>query len=54
MWSASWRTDEIGVLALEFDRMVDKLTDARRRLVDRSYEAGAAEAIRARPLAIVR
>ena len=38
------RTDEIGVLALEFDRMVDKLTDARRRLVDRSYEAGAAEA----------
>jgi sensor domain CHASE-containing protein len=38
------RTDEIGILALEFDRMVDKLTDARRRLVDRSYEAGAAEA----------
>ena len=38
------RTDEIGVLALEFDRMVDKLTDARRRLVDRSYEAGATEA----------
>ncbi len=28
----------------EFDRMVDKLTDARRRLVDRSYEAGAPEA----------
>jgi len=38
------RSDEIGVLSIEFDRMVDKLTDARRRLVDRSYEAGAAEA----------
>ncbi len=36
------RQDEIGVLAREFDRMVDKLADARRRLVDQSYEAGAA------------
>jgi two-component system NtrC family sensor kinase len=37
------RKDEIGVLAREFDRMVDKLADARRRLVDQSYEAGAAQ-----------
>ncbi|NJD31139.1 MAG: HAMP domain-containing protein [Gammaproteobacteria bacterium] len=36
------RQDEIGILAREFDRMVDKLADARRRLVDQSYEAGAA------------
>ena len=37
------RQDEIGVLAREFDRMVDKLADARRHLVDRSFEAGAAQ-----------
>jgi sensor domain CHASE-containing protein len=37
------RRDEIGVLAREFDRMVDKLADARRRLVDQSFEAGAAQ-----------
>ncbi len=37
------RQDEIGVLAREFDRMVDKLQDARRRLVDQSFEAGAAQ-----------
>ena len=37
------RLDEIGVLAREFDRMVDKLEDARRRLVDQSFEAGAAQ-----------
>jgi sensor domain CHASE-containing protein len=37
------RQDEIGVLAREFDRMVDKLEDARRRLVDQSFEAGAAQ-----------
>jgi sensor domain CHASE-containing protein len=37
------RGDELGVLAREFDRMVDKLTDARRRLVDQSFEAGAAQ-----------
>ena len=38
------RTDEIGVLAREFDRMVDRLADARRRLVDQSFEAGASQA----------
>ena len=37
------RRDEIGILAKEFDRMVDKLADARRRLVDQSFEAGAAQ-----------
>jgi sensor domain CHASE-containing protein len=37
------RSDELGVLAREFDRMVDKLADTRRRLVDQSFEAGAAE-----------
>lgn len=37
------RRDEIGILAREFDRMVDKLADARRRLVDQSFEAGAAQ-----------
>jgi two-component system, NtrC family, sensor kinase len=37
------RTDEIGVLAREFDRMVDKLADARHRLADQSFEAGAAQ-----------
>jgi len=37
------RPDELGVLAREFDRMVDKLADARRRLVDQSFEAGAAQ-----------
>ena len=37
------REDEIGILANEFDRMVDKLADARRRLVDQSFEAGAAQ-----------
>jgi sensor domain CHASE-containing protein len=37
------RADELGVLAHEFDRMVDKLADARRRLVDQSFDAGAAQ-----------
>jgi sensor domain CHASE-containing protein len=37
------RDDELGILAREFDRMVDKLADTRRRLVDQSFEAGAAE-----------
>ena len=37
------RPDELGVLAREFDRMVDKLADARRGLVDQSFEAGAAQ-----------
>jgi len=39
----SERRDELGILAREFDRMVDKLEDARRRLVDHSFEAGAAQ-----------
>ncbi len=37
------RRDELGTLAREFDRMVDKLEDARRRLADHSFEAGAAQ-----------
>lgn len=37
------RSDELGILAREFDRMVDKLADTRRRLVDQSFEAGASE-----------
>ena len=35
--------DEFGQLGREFDRMVGKLADARRQLVDRSFEAGIAE-----------
>jgi two-component system, NtrC family, sensor kinase len=37
------RTDELGELAREFDRMVTRLADARRQLVDRSFDAGVAE-----------
>ena len=37
------RADEIGLLAREFDRMVDRLSDARGRVVDQSFEAGAAQ-----------
>ncbi len=37
------RSDEFGNLAQEFDRMVAALADARRRLLDRSFEAGVAE-----------
>ena len=37
------RSDEIGELAREFDRMVGKLAGARRQLVDQSFEAGIAE-----------
>jgi signal transduction histidine kinase len=37
------RNDELGVLAREFDRMVDQLAETRRRLVDQSFEAGAAQ-----------
>jgi sensor domain CHASE-containing protein len=37
------RNDELGVLAREFDHMVDQLADTRRRLVDQSFEAGAAQ-----------
>jgi two-component system, NtrC family, sensor kinase len=37
------RTDELGELSREFDRMVTHLADARRQLVDRSFDAGVAE-----------
>ncbi len=35
--------DEIGRLAREFDRMVQRLAESRRQLVDRSFQAGFAE-----------
>ncbi len=35
--------DEIAVLAREFDRMVERVTDSRRQLVDQSFQAGFAE-----------
>jgi two-component system, NtrC family, sensor kinase len=38
--------DEIGQLGAGIDSMVTKLQDARSRLVERSYEAGAAEMVR--------
>jgi two-component system, NtrC family, sensor kinase len=37
------RKDEIGTLAREFDHMVEALAAARRKLVDQSFDAGAAE-----------
>jgi sensor domain CHASE-containing protein len=37
------RRDEFGVLAREFDRMVDRLAQSRTALVDQSYQAGFAE-----------
>jgi two-component system NtrC family sensor kinase len=37
------RTDELGTLAREFDRMMDRLVAVRRELVDRSFESGVAE-----------
>ena len=37
------RQDEIGVLAREFDRMVERVAESRSRLVDQSFEAGFAE-----------
>jgi two-component system, NtrC family, sensor kinase len=37
------RQDEIGVLAREFDRMVERVAESRTRLVDQSFEAGFAE-----------
>jgi two-component system NtrC family sensor kinase len=37
------RKDEVGVLARTFDDMVDRLTEVRRRLIDRSYHSGVAE-----------
>jgi len=36
------RRDEIGILAREFDRMLASLADARRRLLDHSYQSGIA------------
>ena len=37
------RDDEIGVLAQEFDRMVERVEHSRTQLVDQSYQAGFAE-----------
>jgi len=37
------RRDEIGLLGNEFDRMVDRLADTRRRLLNESYRTGASE-----------
>ncbi|MGH8264663.1 MAG: ATP-binding protein, partial [Steroidobacteraceae bacterium] len=37
------RGDELGELATEFDHMVERLTAARRELVDQSFDAGIAE-----------
>jgi two-component system, NtrC family, sensor kinase len=36
-------SDEIGRLAREFDRMVERVADTRRQLVDQSFQAGFAE-----------
>lgn len=40
------RRDELGILAREFDRMTDRLADARRRLIEQSYQDGVAEMAR--------
>jgi len=37
------RADEIGALALEFDRMVGQLFEARKQLLEQSYQSGIAE-----------
>ena len=37
------RKDELGMLAAEFDRMTDRLADARRRLIDQSFVSGRAD-----------
>ena len=37
------RADEIGALASEFDRMVAKVADSRRQMIDHSFHAGMAE-----------
>ena len=37
------RSDEIGTLAQEFDRMVGKVAESRRQLIDNSFQAGMAE-----------
>ncbi|HEY5101519.1 MAG TPA: CHASE4 domain-containing protein [Steroidobacteraceae bacterium] len=39
-------TDEIGILAREFDRMVERVSESRRELVDQSFQAGFAELAR--------
>jgi sensor domain CHASE-containing protein len=38
--------DEIGQLAREFDRMVERVADSRRQLVDRAFQSGYAELAR--------
>jgi two-component system, NtrC family, sensor kinase len=40
---ASERGDEFGVLAREFDRMVERVAESRTQLVDQSFQAGFAE-----------
>lgn len=40
---ASQRKDEIGTLSREFDGMLEKLAEARNRLLDQSYSAGIAD-----------
>lgn len=37
------RRDELGMLAREFDQMVERLAEARKALIDRSYQSGVAE-----------
>lgn len=37
------RTDEIGILAQEFDRMLEQLSEARKQLLEKSYRSGIAE-----------
>jgi len=40
------RGDEIGRLAVEFDRMVERVAESRRQLIDQSFQAGFAELAR--------
>ncbi len=40
------RKDELGILAREFDQMTGRLAEARRRLIDQSYQDGIAEMAR--------
>ena len=37
------RRDELGLLAREFDRMVERLAEARQQLIEQSYRSGVAE-----------
>lgn len=37
------RTDEIGTLAQEFDRMLEQLSEARKQLLEKSYRSGIAD-----------